>query len=143
MILRGNHKPPHSEMNSAALNKSNSKEVNHGWALPLTIGSLHKIKNAGVVPLGVAEQLSINKNGKRYIKQCVTRDCSFPGSSGLYLNNRFQQESLQPCIYGLCLFRILHIISAMRNKWPTKLIFIGKTDPDAAYRRIHANATTA
>ena len=35
------------------------------------------------------------------------------------------------------------MISTMRIRWPTKLILIGKTDLDAAYRRIHANATTA
>ena len=31
----------------------------------------------------------------------------------------------------------------MRIRWPTKRILIGKTDLDAAYHRIHANATTA
>ena len=35
------------------------------------------------------------------------------------------------------------MISAIRSRWPTKQILIGKTDLDAAYRRIHANATTA
>ena len=35
------------------------------------------------------------------------------------------------------------MISTMRIRWPTKLILIGKTDLDAAYRRIHANAKTA
>ena len=35
------------------------------------------------------------------------------------------------------------MISAIRSKWPTKRTLIGKTDLDAAYRRIHANATTA
>ena len=34
------------------------------------------------------------------------------------------------------------MISAMQIKWPTKLISIGKTDLEAAYRWIHANATT-
>ena len=31
----------------------------------------------------------------------------------------------------------------MRSKWTTKRILIGKTYLDAAYRRIHANVTTA
>ena len=31
----------------------------------------------------------------------------------------------------------------MRSRWPTKQILIGKTDLDAAYLQIHANATTA
>ena len=35
------------------------------------------------------------------------------------------------------------MISAMRSRWPTKRIIIGKADLDAAYRHIHANATTA
>ena len=35
------------------------------------------------------------------------------------------------------------MISAMRSRCPTKRILIGKTDLEAAYRRIHANAKTA
>ena len=55
MILRGNHKSSQSVLNTAALNKATSKEIDHGLALPLTIESLQRIKNAGDVPLGVAE----------------------------------------------------------------------------------------
>ena len=72
MILRGNHKSPQSVLNAAALNKAISKEIDHGWELPLTIESLQRIKNAGVMPLGVAEQFSINEKGERYIKISVT-----------------------------------------------------------------------
>ena len=54
MILRGNHKSSHSVLNSADIDKAISKEIDHGWALPLTIESLQNTKNAGVVPLGVA-----------------------------------------------------------------------------------------
>ena len=42
----------HSVLNSSALDKSISKEIDYGWALPLTIESLQSIKNAGVVRLG-------------------------------------------------------------------------------------------
>ena len=35
------------------------------------------------------------------------------------------------------------MISEMQSRWPTKRILIGKTDLNAAYRWIHANATTA
>ena len=55
MILRGNHKSSQSVINTADLNKATRKDIDHGWALPLTIESLQSIKNAGVVPLGVAE----------------------------------------------------------------------------------------
>ena len=63
MILRGNHKSSQSVLNTAALNKSINKEIDHGWALPLTIESLQSIKHSGVVPLGVAEKFSINEKG--------------------------------------------------------------------------------
>ena len=53
MILRENHKPSHSELNSAALDKAIIKEIDHGWVLPLTIESQQNIKNLGVVPLGL------------------------------------------------------------------------------------------
>ena len=107
--------------------------VPHNWTST-------KHKNAGVVPLGVAEQLS---KGECYIKIRVTHDYSFPGSLGLSVNNRVKRESLQPYFYGFCLLRILHMIFAMRSRWPTKRILIGKTDLDAAYLRIHAHAKTA
>ena len=94
------------------------------------------------MPLGVSEKLSIKEKGERYIKISVTRHCSLPGPSGLSVNNWVQLESLQPCFYDFCLLRILHMISAIPNKWPTKWIFIGKMDLDAAYPRIHENSTT-
>ena len=79
MILRGNHKSSHSVLNSAALDKSISKDIDHGWVLPLTKESLQNIKNSGVVPLGVAEQFSINAKREIYIKRHVTHECSFAG----------------------------------------------------------------
>ena len=60
MILSGNNKPSHSEMNSDALEKSIRKEIDHGCTLPLTIGYLQNIKNTGFVSLLVTEKLSIN-----------------------------------------------------------------------------------
>ena len=53
MILGGNHKPSHPEMNSAALEKVIIKEIDHVWALTLTIKSLLIIKNAGTGPWGL------------------------------------------------------------------------------------------
>ena len=111
--------------------------------MPLIIDSLQNIKNAGVVPLGVAEKLSINDKGERYVKRRVTNDCSLPRPSGLSVKNKVQRESLQPCFYGFCMLSILHMISAMQSRWPKKRILIGKTDLDSAYRLIHANAKTA
>ena len=39
-----------SVLNSAALDKATSKEIDHRWALPLKIEFLQNIKSAGVVP---------------------------------------------------------------------------------------------
>ena len=117
--------------------KINKREdIDHGWALPLTIEYLQSIKNSGVSPLGVAEFFSINKKGGRYIKRCVTHDCSFPGPSGISVNNRVQRESLQPCFYGFCLLKILHMISAMRSRWQKNEYLLEKktwTQPTSGY----------
>ena len=101
--------------------------------MTLTIDSLRHIEDAGVVPLGVAEQFSINNKGERYTKRRVTYDCYLPGSSVLSVKKQVLKGNPQTCFYGFCLLRILHMIAAMRIKWPSKRIMIGKTDLDAAY----------
>ena len=55
MLLRGGHKSEKSGLNSVVMEKEMDKEVEHRWALPLTIDSILHIKNSGIVPLGVAE----------------------------------------------------------------------------------------
>ena len=59
----GNHKSSRSPLNTAAMKKSIDKAVERRWELPQTIDSIRHIKKVGVVPLGVAELLSINKVG--------------------------------------------------------------------------------
>ena len=56
------------------------------------------------------------------------------------MNNRVLRDTLQLCFYGFCLLSILQMIAAMRIKWPSKCILIVKTDLDAAYQLVHANA---
>ena len=93
-----------------------------------------------VVQLGLAENFSINDKVERYTKRRVNHECSFQGLSGLYMNNRVLGDTPHLCFYGFFLLRILQMIAAMRIKWPSKFIMIGKTDLYAAYRRVHANA---
>ena len=111
--------------------------------MPLTIDSISHIKNIGFVPIGVAEQFSINEKGERYTKIRVTHCCSFPGHSGLFVNTQVLKDTLQTCFYGFCLLRIIHMIVAMRIKWPSKGILIVKIDLNAAYQRVHANPQIA
>ena len=68
MILRGNHKSSHSVLNTAALDKAISKDIDHVWALSLTIKYLQSIKNAGVMPLGVEFIYSLILGLHYYIK---------------------------------------------------------------------------
>ena len=91
----------------------------------------------GVVPLGVSEQLSINKKGEHYTKRRVAHDCSFPVPSGLSANNQVLKYTLKPCFYRFCLLKILHMIAAMHIKWPSKYILIGKIDLNASFRLVH------
>ena len=58
----------------------------------------------------------------------MTHDCSSPCASGLSVNKQVQQESLKICFCGFFLLSIIHMISAMWGKWPTKRIFTGKRD---------------
>ena len=54
MLQRGDHKSEKSDVNMSALEKSIDKEVEYRWLLLLTIDSISNIKNAVVVPIGVA-----------------------------------------------------------------------------------------
>ena len=121
------------------MEKATGKEVDHGWALPLTIDLVRHIKNVGVIPLGISEKFSVNEKEEIYKKSRINHDCSFPGSSGLLLNNRILKETLQPRFCKFCLLTILHMIVAMQIRWTSRIILIRKTDMGAAYRCIHAN----
>ena len=54
MIKYGNHKSACSKEGMEAIDKSYKKEVKFEWMIPITIESIYKIKNAGVITLGVA-----------------------------------------------------------------------------------------
>ena len=116
MVLGGNHKSEKSALNTAVLEKPINKEVEHVWEFPLTINSIRHIKNTGVIPLVVVEKFTINKKGERYTKICVTHKFSLPSPSGLSVNNRVLRDTLQPCFYGFCLLKKLHMIAAVRIK---------------------------
>ena len=143
MMDRGNHKSATSPEVEPTLLKNYTKEVKHGWMLPITLESVTKIKGAGVIPIGVAQQQSINEKGKRYTKFRTTHDASFPPPSEQSINDRLIKTTLYPCYYGHCLIRILHLIHRMRLEHPTIRILITKLDLDAAYRRIHVVARMA
>ena len=60
MIKRGNHKSALSKENEEKSLENYEMEVKHGWMLPVTVECVTKIKDAGVIPIGVATQFSID-----------------------------------------------------------------------------------
>ena len=62
MILCGNHKSSKMNLNNADLEKPMGKDVEHGWALPLTIELVQHINNVLIFLIGLVEQFSINYN---------------------------------------------------------------------------------
>jgi len=136
MLKRGNHKS--AKDNIETLSKAFTKEVEKGWLLPITIESLTKIKSLSIIPLGIADQWTIDEFGNKKPKKRVTHDASFPAPSGISVNNLVIEALLQECIYGQSLRRILHGIHNMRWNNKSKRIFMSKYDMDAAYRRLHA-----
>ena len=95
-------------------------------ALPLTVDSVRHIKDSGIIPLGVAFKSSINYKGDNYTRTRVTYDCYLTGPSGLYVNKKVLRDTLQPCLYGFYLLRILHMVEVMRLKCTSKYIWIEK-----------------
>jgi hypothetical protein len=143
MIRRGNHQSTTTPENNLALKKAIDKEVTHQWAIPLVPHCIKKIPDSSVTPLGVAVQWTINEDNERILKRRTTHDCTFPGPSRLSCNKRVIEDLLEPCTYGHALKRFLHGIHSIRRRHPTKIIWLNKTDMDAAYRRLHTNMTAA
>lgn len=81
MIARGNHKSAISEENEVTLLKSYEKEVEYGLMLPVTFESVTKIKGAGVIPVGLATQFTIDNIVNKKTKRRTTHDASFPPPS--------------------------------------------------------------
>ncbi len=70
-------------------------------------------------------------------------DQSFPGLSGLSVNQCVRKEDLPPCMYSFVLQWALHYISDIRRRHPKTKIYLYKFDLDAAYRRCHLSGSTA
>ena len=143
MMARGNHKSATKEINFPTLEKGFAKEVRKGWTIPITPESVLKIRDLFIIPLGVAEQHSIDEEGIRIPKKRITHDASFPTPSGDSVNNRTIEALLQQCIYGQCLRRVIHSIHRLRIAHPKTKILLSKYDLDAAYRRLHVRPEQA
>ena len=141
-LKRGNHKGANNQ--PAVLHKLVEKDVTHGFALPIDINTASNIVGGAWAPLNITEQWSINEKGDRIEKKRLTHDQSFKGlKSNESINDRLDEEKLEPLIYGYMFSRFLHMIHAMRLAHPFLVILICKYDLDSAYRRMHLNSASA
>ena len=75
-IKRGNNKSALDPAQEDFIRKNYQKEVTKGWMLPIPKEEVQKIKGAGVIPIGIAKQFTINKNVERVKKKRLMHDCS-------------------------------------------------------------------
>ena len=135
VLERGNHQ---SALRDPVKTKSAlSKEVAHGFALPLPSEVVPHIKGAMVQPCGLAHQMSLQADGSRKQKSRLTHDLSYsltrPNAG---VNKRIDMEKYPEMIFGWCLSRTIHFISALRRAHPNRRILIAKYDFSDAYRRM-------
>ena len=141
-IERGNHKSAITY--KIFISEALSKEIKKGWELIIPLSDAHHIPELVMSPMGVANQVGVTESGTFEPKKRLTHDLSFPGSySGESVNSRVDEDSLEPCMFGHALLRIVHTIVRMRQKYPDKIIWIRKEDVKSAYRRMHMSATSA
>ena len=137
MIQRGNHKSALRPCAEITFEKDINRECRQGYMIPVPIKYLRRIKNAGVIPVGVHDQWTINEQGERIPKKRTCHDASFPGPSGYSVNLDHDEQLLTACLYGYCLKRVIHTIHRQRRSFPETAIYLFKYDFEAAYRRMH------
>jgi hypothetical protein len=136
-VKKGNNKSASDEKDLPILDKNYNKEVSKGWMIPFTKECITKIKGAGVIPIGLASQWTLDETGKKVPKRRTAHDLSRPMDSGHSVNNMVDEDKLDECLFGYCLLRMLHNIHDMRLRYPLTPILVSKIDLDAAFRRLH------
>ena len=144
LLQRGNHKSAQDSVDKVS--ELISKDVVHGFVIPIPPEVVEKIPGAAVQPLGLARQWSINEAGERVEKLRLTQDLSFSSNrdgSPTSVNSRIDMSAYKEMIFGWCLPRILHFIVAIRIAFPLLGILIAKYDYSDAYHRIAHSASAA
>ena len=138
----GNHKGAKSQPD--LLKRLVTGDVIHGYSLPLPLDKIKRIPHVCMAPLNIQAQWSVNEQGKIIPKDCLTHDQSYKWEmSGTRINSRCNFSSLQHCMFGKCLIRIINWTVAARRKYPNCRIFAKKDDFKSAYRCCHLNWLTA
>jgi len=139
---RGNHQSALADMDQVI--KLLHNDVRHGFAVPIKASELHRVIGVHLQPGGIVSQFSINGDGTRKLKKRFTHDLSFSLTQDkVSINDRIDMDQYPDMVYGWCLLRILHYLSALRSRNPGTRIFISKYDYSDAYKRISQEARTA
>ena len=138
----GNHKQ--AQLHPELLTSLIVDDVTHGFALPLPLEKITRIKGILIAPMNIASQDTIDEHGKSTPKKRLTHDQSYIfNGTGTSVNSRVDKTSLTPCIFGWAIRRLAHWIVCARLKYPNTIIFATKLDFKSAYRRCHMHASTA
>lgn len=139
----GNHKSAIKEA-CPKLMAMLEKECGKGWQLTvLPIFCLPRIPGVVVGPLGLVDQETLNKFGHRIPKNRLTHDQSYGFSSKQSLNKRVIEDYVTLCQYGFALQRFIHMIVALRERYPQARILLSKFDFKLAYQRVYFRAESA
>jgi hypothetical protein len=137
----GNHKG--ASQKPDLLKKLISDDIRHGYGLVIPRGGISRLPNACLAPMNITKQFTLEGGGEIVDKERLTHNQSFTWQSSLSGNKRMICESIQRCMYGRCLMRLLCWIVAARRKFPNAPITLQKIDIKSAYQRCHLNAITA
>jgi hypothetical protein len=119
-------------------------DVIHGYSLPLPLDRIKLIPQVCMAPLNIQDQWTINEQGEIVPKHCLTHDQSYRWkSSGTSVNYCCDSSTLQQCMFGKCLLRLINWKVAARRKFPNCKIFAKKDDFKSAYCRCHLHWLTA
>jgi hypothetical protein len=108
---RGNHQSAVNRTVHVA--KALTKDVIHGFSMPILQETVPRLKGAMAQPLGMAEQLALTESGERVPKFRLTQDLSFSlTGEKISVNDRVDMDEYVEMIYGWCLPRTIHYIVA-------------------------------
>jgi hypothetical protein len=138
----GNHKQ--AQLYPELLTSLIVDDVTNGFALPLPLEKITRIKGILIAPMNIASQDTIDEHGNSTPKKRLTHDQSYIfNGTGTSVNSRVDKTSLTPCIFGWAIRRLAHWIVSARLKYPNTIIYATKLDFKSAYRRCHMHASTA
>ena len=97
-----------------------------------------------MAPLNIQAQWTINKFEETVTKDRLTHNQSFKWeTSGTSVNSRCDPSTLQKCMFGKCLLRLINWIVEAHQNYPNCKIFAEKDDYKSAYCCCHLHWLTA